>query len=47
MKSESVHDLAETIRTRAAAICNATVEADITDALDHIEAAAARMRAIL
>jgi len=47
MKSESVRDLAEVIRANAAAIITATTEADITDALDHVEAAAARARAII
>lgn len=45
--SESVQDIAESIRAKAGVIIEATVEADITEALDQIENAVGRMRAIL
>lgn len=47
MGSASVGDLAESIRAQAETIINATAEAEITDALEDIEAAVARIRAIL
>lgn len=47
MKSESVADIADMIRSNAEAIINAQWEEEITTALDSIESACARARAII